>query len=243
MAGVIIKGLRKAFDGVDVFSGVGLELTEGKITAILGPSGRGKTTLLRIICGLDKQTDGQVQMPEGATCSVAFQEPRLIPWLTIGENMSYCIGDAGMAKAISWLAELGLGDFADRFPCSMSGGERQRANLARALAAESSLLLLDEPFNSIGLGMKAELLPRLRAKFANEGRTVAMVTHSPVDVALMADRFYLMDGDGMGAQGPFGLNIEGVKRDLADEAMGREVHRLMLLMASLGTGVQKADGR
>lgn len=243
MAGVIIRGLGKAFDGVNVFSGVDLELTEGKITAILGPSGRGKTTLLRIICDLEKRDSGEVQMSEGATCSVAFQEPRLIPWLTLDENMAYCFKSSGMPAASSWLEELGLAGLSNRFPCSMSGGERQRANLARALAAKTPLLLLDEPFNSIGLGMKAELLPRLRAKLAAEGRTVAMVTHSPVDVALMADRFYLMDGDGIGAQGPFGLDVEDDARDLADEAMGREIHRLMMLMTSLGTGAQKRDGR
>ncbi len=242
MSSITISGLSKSFEGTPVFKGLSMSAEAGRVTAILGPSGRGKTTLLRILCGLERQDGGSAQLPEESGIAVAFQEPRLLPWLTVQENMSYCLGEESTARALMVLKELGLEGFARRKPSAMSGGEQQRVNLARALASEAKVLLLDEPFSSIGLGMKAEMLPKLRERLASEGRTVVMVTHSPVDVALMADAFYLMDEEGSGARGPYSVLLPERGRELGDEATGREVHRLMLMMASLGALPSESEG-
>jgi len=240
---VIVKGLGKSFDGKPVFSGIDMAFLNGEVTAVLGPSGRGKTTLIRVLCGLERQDEGEVRMPKGIGCSVVFQEPRLLPWLTVEGNLRYCMDGEGVGRALKMLAGLGLEGFEGRYPAGLSGGEQQRVNLARALASREKVLLMDEPFSSIGLGMKAELLPFLRERTASEGKTVVLVTHSPMDVALMADRFYLMSDDGRGADGPFELEIEKGGRRLDDDGLGREVHKLMKLMASLGKGGQGPDGR
>lgn len=240
MSHISIKGLSKSFDGKPVFTGLDLEAEAGRMTAILGPSGRGKTTLLRILSGLERQDAGSVEMPAGSGIAVAFQEPRLLPWLTVEENIAYCLGEGALERALAYLRELGLEGFSSRMPSTMSGGEQQRANLARALTSDACILLLDEPFSSIGLGLKGSMLPKLRQGLLAEGRTVVMVTHSPVDVALMADTYYLMDEQGSGARGPYGVQLPERGRGLEAEETGREVHRLMLMMASLGPGSGEA---
>lgn len=239
---VTIRNLGKSFDGKPVFSNLDMTFVNGEVTAVLGPSGRGKTTLIRVLCGLERQDVGDVAMPEGIGCSVVFQEPRLLPWLTVEGNLRYCMDGEGAGRALEILSGLGLDGFKDRYPASLSGGEQQRVNLARALASPERVLLMDEPFNSIGLGMKAELLPLLRERIASERKTVVLVTHSPVDVALMADRFYLMNDDGKGADGPFTLEIGKAGRKLDDDELGQQVHKLMKLMASLGKGARDPDG-
>ena len=234
MRTISIKGLSKSFEGKPVFKGLSMEVEIGRVTAILGPSGRGKTTLLRILCGLEREDGGSAILPEELGMAVSFQEPRLLAWLTVEENLSYCLGEGAKGDALASLKELGLEGFASRMPSTMSGGEQQRVNLARALASKAKLLLLDEPFSSIDLALKGKMLPKLRDSLASQGRTVIMVTHSPVDVALMADKFYLMDEQGSGARGPYEVLLPEKGRMIGDEATGREVHRLMLMMASLG---------
>lgn len=234
MEGLKVVCLAKSFDGRAVFTGLDMEFQRSEVTAVLGPSGRGKTTLIRVLCGLERQDEGQVLSGCGPDLAVVFQEPRLMPWLTVEGNLSFCLGEKSAQKALASAGELGLEGMGKRYPASLSGGERQRVNLARALAATSDVLLMDEPFNSIGLNMKSWLLPKLKDKLAAEGKTVVLVTHSPVDVALMADRFYLMDAEGAGAEGPFRVELDGKCRRLEDDSTGREVHRLMVLMSSLG---------
>lgn len=243
MSHISIKGLSKSFEGKPVFTGLSMEAEASRLTAILGPSGRGKTTLLRILSGLERQDAGIVEMTAEKGLAVAFQEPRLLPWLTVEENLAYCLGESAKGRATAYLRKLCLEGFSSRMPSTMSGGEQQRVNLARALASDAGILLLDEPFSSIGLGLKGEMLPKLRESLAAEGRTVIMVTHSPVDVALMADAFYLMDEEGSGARGPYGVELPERGRSLEAEATGREVHRLMLMMASLGPSAGGAHAR
>ena len=93
MEDVTVRNLGKSFDGKPVFSNLDMTFVNGEVTAVLGPSGRGKTTLIRVLCGLERQDVGDVAMPEGIGCSVVFQEPRLLPWLTVEGNLRYFYGN------------------------------------------------------------------------------------------------------------------------------------------------------
>ncbi len=168
-----------------------LEMEKGKVTCILGASGAGKTTLLRILAGLT-DFEGSVQdLPSDV--GFVFQEPRLLPCLTVEDNISYVGATAEeTAKA---LAITEMSAHAQKYPAQLSGGEKQRVSLARAIAKKPRLLLLDEPFSSLDLPLKLRLLQvfqRLRAEYAP---TVVFVTHD-IDEALTVGDSAVVIGNG-----------------------------------------------
>ncbi len=147
-------------------------LPENGVTCLWGPSGCGKTTLLRLLAGLEKPQNGTIE-PKGYRVSMVFQEDRLLPWLTVRENAALaCDNDA---KVEELLTAVGLTELADSTPDKISGGQQRRVALARALAAESELLLLDEPFTGLDEETKALVLPLIRE--AAKTRPVVLVTH------------------------------------------------------------------
>ena len=154
MAAVTAAGVRRAFGGREVLRGLDLSLGDGEFVALLGRSGTGKSTLLRIFSGLDAGYDGDVLVAERR--AVVFQEPRLIPWQRVLPNVSLGLppraagGRDGLRRlSLGALAEVGLGDHAGAWPVTLSGGEAQRVALARALVREPQLMLLDEPFGAL----------------------------------------------------------------------------------------------
>ncbi len=152
------------------------EFEKGKVTAITGGSGVGKTTLLDIIAGLQKATDGKITTEHGRL-SYIFQEPRLLPWLTALQNVS-TVSDESTAKEM--LSLMGLSDDLDKYPSELSGGMRQRVSIARALAFKPDVMLMDEPF--------ASLDPERREAVADivfgtlKGKTAIIVTHDVCDL-------------------------------------------------------------
>jgi len=168
-------------------------------TAMVGPSGCGKSTLLHIAAGLDSQYDGTFErVPEGAKVACLFQSPRLLPWLTARRNVTFILESCGwnrgaaLARAEEVLELVGLGAFHDRFPSQLSGGMQQRVSLARALAVEPAVLLMDEPFAALdeltARRMREELL---QICAANE-LTVLFVTHNIYEACYLADRVLVM---------------------------------------------------
>ena len=170
-------------------------------TAIVGPSGCGKSTLLHIAAGLDTQYSGEVILPAGTgrhSLAYVFQQPRLLPWLTATKNVSFILEERGRSRrdaemaAMQSLGMVGLSGFEDRFPGQLSGGMQQRVSLARALATEPDVLLMDEPFGSLdeitARRLRAELL---RLHEANP-HTVLFVTHNVTEAAFLADRVVVM---------------------------------------------------
>ncbi|MFC5801757.1 ABC transporter ATP-binding protein [Streptomyces formicae] len=188
---VQVEGLTRSFDGRPVIDRLDLTLRAGEFTALLGRSGCGKSTLLRVLAGLDRDIAGTVLVPKRR--AVAFQAPRLMPWKRVWRNVLLGLpGKADRAVAERALEEVGLGHRAGAWPKTLSGGEAQRASLARALVREPDLLLLDEPFGAL------DALTRLKAQrlvaelWQRRGCAVLLVTHDVDEALLLADRALVM---------------------------------------------------
>ena len=179
---VKLTGITHAYDGNTVLQNQDLTLLPGQRTALMGPSGVGKTTLLRIVLGLLKPDGGTVENTFRKTAAV-FQEPRLLPWRTAAENVNLVLGDTRgtMDAARRKLAQLGLAGAADKYPVELSGGMRQRVAIARALVMEADLLVLDEPFKA----MDEDLRQQVIALVSETNAAILLVTHEPEEAAAL----------------------------------------------------------
>jgi NitT/TauT family transport system ATP-binding protein len=177
-----------------VIENLSLDVPPNGFTALFGPSGCGKSTLLNLVAGLDPDFDGEVSLPEPARIAYVFQEPRLLPWLTVEDNLELVLADdpESDAKIETWLAEMGLADVRAVFPTRLSLGMARRVALARAFIIEPTLLLMDEPFVSLdeptAERLRHVLLETLRAHPA----TVLFVTHNLREAITLADRIALL---------------------------------------------------
>ncbi|WP_261554923.1 ABC transporter ATP-binding protein [Frankia tisae] len=186
------SGVRRVFSGRAVLDGVDLALKKGDFVALLGPSGTGKTTLLRIIGGLDIADEGHVVVPR--LRSIVFQEPRLVPSQRVWRNVALGARRprAARRRALDALAEVGIDQHAMAWPRTLSGGEAQRVALARALVTEPDLLLLDEPFASLDALTRIKMHDLLAALCAKHQPAVVLVTHDVDEAILLADRVLVL---------------------------------------------------
>ena len=177
MSEIRFDHVRMAYGEKTVFADLSLTFSAPGQYALLGPSGRGKTTLLRLIAGLERPLGGTITLPEQAGISYCFQEDRLLPWKTVRENVALaCHSDAA---AQQWLERVGLGDEGDSYPATLSGGMKRRASLARALAYDAPILLMDEPFRALDDDTHARMLALVRQ--AAKGKLLILVTHDEAD--------------------------------------------------------------
>lgn len=170
-----------------------LRVERGETLAVMGPSGAGKTTLVRAIAGLTPITSGVISRGEGRIAMV-FQDARLLPWRTALENIELVLGRDERAKAMEWLERVGLADAAHVHPASLSGGMRQRVAIARALAVDAPLVLVDEPFAHLDAVTAAALRHDLLGHLRTTDSTVIWITHDPDEATAVADRVLVMDG-------------------------------------------------
>lgn len=177
MSKVAFEHIHMAFGEKTIFSGLSLSFSIPGQYAILGPSGRGKTTLLRLVAGLEKPLSGQISVPKDARICFCFQEDRLLPWKTVLENTTLVCGDPD--KARFWLNRVGLSGEENSYPSSLSGGMKRRASLARALAYDTDILLMDEPFRALDDKTHARMLALVRE--VSENKLLILVTHDEAD--------------------------------------------------------------
>jgi ABC-type nitrate/sulfonate/bicarbonate transport system ATPase subunit len=190
---------RKAYRGrsgqeLEAVRDLSLDIGQGEFLALIGPSGCGKTTVLRIMLGLDRAYEGSMWPdPAALAPGIAFQEPRLLPWRTVEENVRLALPHRLRGTDLGPLFRaLGLADWRDRHPGELSLGLARRASLARALAANPPLLLLDEPFVSLDAASAQALRAALLVLFEERGQSVVMVTHDLREAIAMADRLVLL---------------------------------------------------
>lgn len=228
-----------------------LAVAQREFTCIVGPSGCGKTTLLNIVSGLDRDVEGEVRVAghapgEGPPVGYMFQSPRLMPWLSVRDNVALVLGEnADRAAADELLRQVGLGDFMDAWPGELSGGMRRRVALVRAFVTGPELLLLDEPFLSLDAPVANRLRLLLLDIWQSRPTTIIFVTHDLREALFLADRVLFMSP----SPGRIVLDLPvGLERPREAEGEAVEMKRLELLkaypdiLAGLAVGVEEGRG-
>jgi sulfonate transport system ATP-binding protein len=203
MTTLAIEGLSKTYaDGTEALRDIHIRAQSGEIVAILGGSGCGKTTLLRLTAGLDQPSAGAIAVDDQTIAgthpaiSAVFQEPRLLPWLTVGRNIAF--GGRRIAKpererrVAGLLERIGLEGYGARWPKDLSGGQQQRVAIARALIGHPEILLLDEPFSALDSFTRASLHELLLRLWQDLRPTILIVTHDVDEAVFLADRVVVM---------------------------------------------------
>ncbi len=188
-----IRNLTRRFgNNPPVLDGIDLDIAPGEFVALLGASGSGKTTLLRTLAGLDPVPDGAaVDLPHPV--AVAFQQPLLLPWQPVWRNVVLGLPDGTRARAEAALAEVGLAHRADAWPGTLSGGEAQRAALARALVRAPRLLLLDEPFAALDALTRLRMHALVLDLWSRHRPATLLVTHDVDEAVALADRLLVLE--------------------------------------------------
>ena len=190
MAGIELINVHKQYlvedRAVQVLNGISLQVPSNRITVILGRSGCGKTTLLRLTGGLEKVDQGEIRYGESHRTAFVFQEPRLMPWLTVWNNIRFGLGkkEQDSRKIADIVATVGLDGFEKAYPSQLSGGMQQRTAIARALAYEPSFIMMDEPFAALDYFTREQMQKELMRVQKKQGSSILFVTHS-IDEALI----------------------------------------------------------
>src|SRR5262245_29185683 len=191
--GIKQKSYQAASGGrLHVIGELTFSLRAGEVAALVGPSGCGKTTLLRIIAGLEREFEGSVKLPAHGTLGMVFQEPRLLPWRTVEQNVRLAAPHAADAALDALFHTLGLSAHRSHYPGELSLGLARRVALARAFAVEPDLLLLDEPFVSLDDALAARLREELAGLVNSRHVTTLLVTHDVDEALALADRLLLL---------------------------------------------------
>ncbi|MEV7010497.1 ABC transporter ATP-binding protein [Streptosporangium sp. NPDC051022] len=219
---VSIRGLRKAFGSKTVLDGIDLEIRRGEFFVLLGPSGTGKTTLLRILAGLELPDAGTVLAPRRRT--TVYQEPRLVQARRVLANVTLGLPRSARDAGLAALAEVGLEGHGRAWPATLSGGEAQRVALARALVRDPELLLLDEPFAALDALTRLQMQELVAELCERHRPAVVLVTHDVDEAVRLADRIVVLRHGSFAVERPIDLPHP---RDRSDPAF--IAHRRLFL--------------
>lgn len=192
-----LNHISKKYDSTPLYDDFSIAFEEGTISCILGPSGCGKTTLLNMMGQILPPDKGQMEGLEGKRFSYIFQEPRLLPWKTVEENIGFVLDrslplDQRQAKVDSLLQLVELSAWAKQYPSQLSGGQSQRVSIARAFAIDSDIILMDEPFTGLDVTLKKNIIERFLAIWRNDRRTVIYVTHDVDEALLVGNEVFVL---------------------------------------------------
>lgn len=199
MSGIELRNVQKAYevDGrlLPVLQGIDLELPENTITVILGRSGCGKTTLLRLVGGLEKPDAGEIIFHTEHKTAYVFQESRLMPWLNVWDNVMFGVKKKECDKAFiqDIIRNVGLEGFEKAYPNQLSGGMKQRVAIARGLAYEPSFIMMDEPFAALDHFTRSQMQRELKELQAKRGASILFVTHSIDEALLLGDKIVMIE--------------------------------------------------
>lgn len=232
MEKLVVRDLSHSFGPNDILDSVDLALKKGESLAVIGPSGGGKSTLLRLVAGLIDIDKGEIEN-SFSNVAVAFQDARLLPWKTTVENIALGLIAKGIGRknatelAKEYALRLGLeeADF-DKYPKDLSGGMRQRVSFARALVLKPDLMLLDEPFSALDIGLKRELWAILSSEVINRKMSLLFITHDLMEAVRLSHKILLLKSEPIGhIVKEFEIDMALEKRD--DEFVYKTVAKLL----------------
>ena len=220
MAGINLHNIKKSYlvdeQSLSVLNGIDLEIPEHCITVILGRSGCGKTTLLRIVGGLEQADSGDITWDENHKTAFVFQEPRLMPWLNVWNNVKF-----GLKKTEEdgqliqhTINIVGLGGFENAYPDQLSGGMQQRTAIARALAYKPSFIMMDEPFAALDFFTRSQMQKELLKLQQEQGTSILFVTHSIDEALLLGHKIAIIESGKVKAE--FFVDISHKERNLLE---------------------------
>ncbi|MDQ3765919.1 MAG: ABC transporter ATP-binding protein [Actinomycetota bacterium] len=250
-SGIQINGLTKTYERVTrkeivrthALSGVDLQVRSKEFVSLIGPSGCGKTTVLKIIAGLLRPTKGDVLIEgrrvtgPGTDRATVFQSPGLMPWKSVIDNVILALEFADVSKAqrrgraIKYVDRVGLREFHDHYPGELSGGMQQRVGIARALAIEPQVLLMDEPFGALDAMTRGHMQTELVRIWEQERRTVLFITHSIDEAILLSDRIIVMTDGSIREEVKVDIERPRSREGLLEDRIAIDLrHRLIKLL-------------
>ena len=218
---ISIRNLNKSYENEEIFKNFNLDFCDEKVNCIIGNSGCGKSTLLNIIAGLTEIQNGEISGVSLSDISYVFQEDRLIEWLTVKENLElalkkYFDNSILDGKVDEVLKLVGIYDIKNKYPSALSGGMKQRVNIARAFGKPSKLILMDEPFKSLDYKLKYTIIDEFKNLLNKEKRMVILVTHDLDEAIYFQGNIIVFGNKPVQIKGIFNKDLDKCKNEILE---------------------------
>lgn len=228
----IHKGFRNNNGELKVLDNISLTVRAGEILALMGPSGCGKSTLLNIVAGLIEPDQGEAKLNPSTRLAYIFQEPRLLPWKTVEENLSF-MQDNFLSEVEAreirenLLQKTGLLAYKDVYPAQLSGGMKQRLEIVRALAIKPQLLLMDEPFKSLDLALQYQLQKLVLAEHTQHNFAILFITHNPQEAVMLSDRVVVFSDQPARVEQELTIDLPRDMRSMTNPQLSRQAEKVL----------------